>query len=683
MRLKLGQSKKSYLVIAAAVVIVGVGGVVTKALFLGGSGTPLSSSDIDLQRGLVGWWKLDGNGKDSTPYSANGTSTGSPAATTDREGSGNAATSFDGSSYYTLGNPSQLQITGSQTISMWLKPASFSSRQNPFCKAYGGEGCITQETGGALTYYYGTAGANASPYQQIGTGNVLAVGSWTHVVIVRDLNAMKLTWFVNGSLKASATASYSAAVASTNSVLIGAGYAGKYNGSIDDVRVYNRALSANEVSALYSEYNPGLNLDSGQAGLVGWWKLDGNAKDSTPYGNDGTVTGATPTADREGRSNGAYSFNGTSDYIQVPDINLSANSFSATAWFKPNAAGDEKIIGTYNGSSGTSLLQIFTGGQLRVCITFCAVATDNLVDGSWHFAVVVGDGSSIRAYVDGNPTPVITHAAISYNINGTTYIGRDPQTGGYRFNGSIDDVRLYKRALTVSEIANLYDSYDSNVSLYSSAGSGGQSVNLSQGLVGQWDFSGNARDATPYADNGTVNGASLTNDRSGRPNSAYQLGDSGAWINVGSPAILNGANGFTYNIWLMRTGGSVYHWPEIMGSSNTHVYYGIRSGNYGDSIYFEYGKSPYDGSAFTGTSGQSLPINQWHMCTVSYDGSNLKIYWDSALKQTITSVVLDPSFGGMSFTTSSNGWNGTIDDARAYNRALNASEVAALYNLTD
>lgn len=52
-----------------------------------------------------------------------------------------------------------------------------------------------------------------------------------------------------------------------------------------------------------------------QKGLVGWWKFDGNAKDSTPNSNHGTVTGATLTTDRKGQTNKAYSFNGSTDYV--------------------------------------------------------------------------------------------------------------------------------------------------------------------------------------------------------------------------------------------------------------------------------------------------------------------------------------------------------------------------------
>ena len=60
------------------------------------------------------------------------------------------------------------------------------------------------------------------------------------------------------------------------------------------------------------------STSSSQKGLVGWWKFDGNAKDSSPYGDNGAVTGATLTTDRKGQADKAYSFNGSTNYVTVP-----------------------------------------------------------------------------------------------------------------------------------------------------------------------------------------------------------------------------------------------------------------------------------------------------------------------------------------------------------------------------
>jgi len=75
-----------------------------------------------------------------------------------------------------------------------------------------------------------------------------------------------------------------------------------------------------------------------QKGLVGHWTFSGNAKDSTPNGNNGTVTGAALTADRKGGTNKAYNFNGTTDHITVSDSAVLKPTGAVTVefWVKSN-----------------------------------------------------------------------------------------------------------------------------------------------------------------------------------------------------------------------------------------------------------------------------------------------------------------------------------------------------------
>jgi hypothetical protein len=258
---------------------------------------------------------------------------------------------------------------------------------------------------------------------------------------------------------------------------------------------------------------------------------------------------------------------------------------------------------------------------------------------------------------------------------------------GYgKLNGLMDDTRIYSRALSATEIATQYKSYNSQINLNSSPASSQSAGNINTGLIGYWPFNGNAKDATPYSNNGTVNGAVLGVDRRGRANSAYVTGSTGKWINVGSPSTFsNLSNGFTYSVWLNYNGtASSGQWPEIMGASNTHIYYGIRSSGYGASIYFEYGTTPFAGSTYYSCSSYSPPVATWHLYTYTFDGSTIKYYRDGAFVTSCpVSGGLSPTFGGLSFTMSSSGWNGSMDDARVYNRPLSANEVAQLYIISN
>jgi len=206
-----------------------------------------------------------------------------------------ATLSFDGvdGAMTALNSPS-LQVIGDLTIEMWLYPTDIAvSRQNPINKAFGGEYTVTQETGGSLSFYWGTAGGNTTPYQGFGSSRVTQ-GKWNHCVLRRKLGDDGfLKWTING-VSNSGTPGYAEAVASPTNVTIGTGYAGKYRGMIDNVRIYNRALTDQEVV----EHRQGLFL--GDAGLVASWGFDEDgaiAYDGSGNGNHGALTGSVTRAE--------------------------------------------------------------------------------------------------------------------------------------------------------------------------------------------------------------------------------------------------------------------------------------------------------------------------------------------------------------------------------------------------
>ena len=256
-------------------------------------------------------------------------------------------------------------------------------------------------------------------------------------------------------------------------------------GKIDDVRIYNRALSQAEITALYDSYNPGIVVSDLQKGLVGYWKFDGNAKDATPNSNHGTLYGSGGTnnlpqltTDRKGQSNKAYNFDGTDDFVSLGNKtiwNLSVTGYTLSAWFKASSLP----------SNYATILRKFTGGTPGAGFHF-SISTDgkisadhrttggdylqltsntNLVDNVWHHAVLVVSLSPKTGllFVDGKQV-----GSDSYNgdliddTNKNLTIGGVFVEGGlyyYPFPGSIDDVRIYNRALSATEITALYESY--------------------------------------------------------------------------------------------------------------------------------------------------------------------------------------------------------------------------------
>jgi hypothetical protein len=206
---------------------------------------------------------LDAAKKDSYPGSGtvwrdivganNGTLTNGPTFSSANGGS----IVFDGvDDYSQINNTPALQITGDQTLEFFVYPKRRDRRQNWYDKAYGGEGTITYEPNGSLNYYWGTAGSNTTPYQGVTTnGTPLAtLNAWYHVVLVRELSTPSRTikWYINGILNNTAAASYTEATASSSNIRIGVGYTSYFQGDIQTVRIYNKALSAQQVLQNYN-----------------------------------------------------------------------------------------------------------------------------------------------------------------------------------------------------------------------------------------------------------------------------------------------------------------------------------------------------------------------------------------------------------------------------------------------
>jgi len=156
----------------------------------------------------------------------------------------------DNDPYVLLGDPDDLDIEGDQTISMWLMPTNLSwngGRQNPYAKAYGGSGTITQESSGSPNYYYGDSGSTGG-WEGFSATTPSVVDQWNHITIVRDLTNGERHWYVNGKENWNTTTK--SAKAGTRPAYFARGYVSNYHGYIDDAVIWSNALSRLEVLAL-------------------------------------------------------------------------------------------------------------------------------------------------------------------------------------------------------------------------------------------------------------------------------------------------------------------------------------------------------------------------------------------------------------------------------------------------
>lgn len=222
-------------------------------------------------------------------------------------------------------------------------------------------------------------------------------------------------------------------------------------------------------SVAYSTFTSGSSatpLDV-TTGLVGWWKFNGNANDSSGNANNGTGTNVTLTTGQNGTANGAYSFNGSTSYINTTNsATFNTPNLTMSAWVKYSSlSGLQTIIAKelnykYRWDSG-GFYTVATGptGVSWGTVSNFTPSPAPVVGNWYHVACTVNStGAQIIVYVNGvqvgSPStlsPVIT----AYNTN-TVRIG-SYSTGTEGFNGVIDDARFYNRVLSPSEITTVYN----------------------------------------------------------------------------------------------------------------------------------------------------------------------------------------------------------------------------------
>ncbi len=213
--------------------------------------------------------------------------------------------------------------------------------------------------------------------------------------------------------------------------------------------------------------------------LASYWSFDGDANDSKGA-NNGTVFGnVTLTTDRKGNAGSAYQFDGsTGSYIKCEQpgiIGTTARSFSF--WAKADAlTGAEQTILSYGGptTAGGSRFEISLSTGLIICdisISQVKKTFASIQNGNWNFYTIVFDGGAgktlannngVRFYVNGILTNVINQSTqltttINTSSNYPIYFGvLKNDTEQRYFKGVIDDVRMYDKALIISEIKGLY-----------------------------------------------------------------------------------------------------------------------------------------------------------------------------------------------------------------------------------
>jgi hypothetical protein len=215
-----------------------------------------------------------------------------------------------------------------------------------------------------------------------------------------------------------------------------------------------------------------------QNGLVGHFTLNGNADDISTINIDGTATGTTTTTGAFGQPNTALEFSATSQSMVEAGISDRSvtNQVSICAWIKTTGTTNQHIVGKYNWSvdgAGYYLevyqnKAILAGRDGSGPFIYPGLGLTTVNDGQWHYIVGVVNGNTWELWVDCVLEQTLTTTTTSPDLTSSYplsigYYHEGSLTGDPRhFDGTLDEVRVYNRALTSSEIQILCQQTDPN-----------------------------------------------------------------------------------------------------------------------------------------------------------------------------------------------------------------------------
>lgn len=619
--------------------------------------------------GIVASYSFSRSGFDSSQY-ANHAALSNVRPVTDRFGFGSKAYHFNGtSSAITAPNSSPLNSPFT-TISFWVKVNALPGNGESYLLSNGGwqqRWKISLPTHGKPVFT--TNNTSGISDMDAGDGNALPVGVWKHVVMTHDGAKDKI--FIDGAKKAEKVVTGN--MNSTTSPL-GIGYdpidKGSYfNGAFDEVQIYNYALSETDVNALYvtQSKSPATLTD-----LVADFKLNGNGTDNSQFANNASGNG-TPDANRFGLGANAMKFGGTDSLVASNSVMYQSPTTTVSFWVKVNQlpAQGEVYLLSHGGWQERWKISLPSHGKP----VFTTNSTGGIKDmdsdsvplpvNQWRHVVMVHDTVGNKIFINGLLKKSIVAAGALNKTNQPLGIGYNPIDGGGNFNGDLDDLQIYNRALSDAEVAALYGA-QSLAPVYSGT------------LVAHYPFSNNGNDITPYANTATVKGARPAPDRFSKANMAYSFNNS--QVTASNSPQLNSpltSLSFWVNVTALPAQGEVY----LISNGGWQQRFKVSLPSHGKPVFTT---NATGGIKDMDTDSVPLPIGKWRHVVMTHDTVNDKIYINGVLKNS------KPAPGALNKTTNplgigydpidvTNYFNGSLDEVQIYNVALSGAEVAALF----
>lgn len=426
------------------------------------------------------------------------------------------------------------------------------------------------------------------------------------------------------------------------------------------------------------------------AGLVAWWRGEGDAADGLGIHN-GTLGGGITFA--PGKVGQAFSFDGIDDYVSVPhsdDFNPTG-PFSVELWIKalPSMLGGYFLVidKSHGGADSTGwVIQGDPTGRLVFGFPYAfAQGTAVVADDQWHHVAGVYTGTQMELYIDGALHASEPLLGLPPTNSRDVMIGRW-HGGGRHFGGLIDGPAYYNRALTAVEVQAIYN-----------AGSAGKCAESTprcapapSGLVGWWPGEGNVLDAQGDNDGFLVGGATYA---SGKVGQGFQLNGTDAVVEIPDDPSLQLTGPITVEAWInpaqvtVGTIASKYD-SSILEPSWAFL---IREGRLRftvigtDASTYRYADSADPVVAtdvFSHVAATFDPVTQEIKIYVNGTSVLAPVGADSSVVPTLLASTAPVRLGMfIIFSGASAEWfNGLIDEFAMYDRVLSSTEIQAIYN---
>ncbi|MCX6790068.1 MAG: hypothetical protein NTV60_00905 [Candidatus Kaiserbacteria bacterium] len=545
---------------------------------------------------------------------------------------------------------------------------------------------LSTEYGGHL-FHYGDSSSFQSMSVGVPVAGIIArvAGKWSSA---------------GGNLFANGTAAGAVAVppsVTSSTIYIGARLTGgaPLYGTVRNVKVWPKALTDAQLTTMTNT-------------SVGWWKFDEGTgtkvTDASGLGNTGVINGAASWV--QGKVGKALAFN-TTNYVIASSSRpfVGNNDYTESAWFKTTmtyGVGIDAPIIWFGGNSSANVACLGIKNNVLESLHYADDQSFAFTPAlnTWYHAAVVYTASNkqVSLYVNGVFQQTLTHTSNLNLSSSGTVIGGDT-ANSRKFSGTIDDARIYNRALSPAEITALYKSTAVVVNAPTN-------TSLTSGLVGLWSFDGKdmnwgtnmALDRSGSGNNGTLIGMSTTTSPvAGKIGQGLRFdGSIFQYVNAGNPSNINfGSGAFSIGLWV-KAPTQLTSYPAVIekGTGDFTSCPGTHNGWYlgkvGNNTY-DFRLSDNSTTCFDHVNFGNFENLGWTHVVVTVDSGSaaspkIKAYKNGVLVDTVNRAYLGSldtarnlNFGSWQY--SGTFFKGSLDDTRIYNRVLSATEVKNLYNL--